>query len=97
MMLHMFAIIIGIMLWSTMAFAQQPPPLTPQEEAERMALELVYIEREHKMCRTSLSDVWRRANGLETQVQALTKEKAALSEEVKKAKDTAPAQHSQAQ
>ena len=97
MIFVVYSIVVLGIFWGTLALAQQPPPSTPQEEAERLALELVYVEREHKMCRTSLSDVWRRANGLETQVQTLTKEKAALSEEMKKVKEVASAQHSQAQ
>mgnify|MGYP001566603458 CR=1 FL=1 len=87
-----------LVVWSALHVdAQQPPPPTPQEEAERLTLELTYVDREHKQCRVSLSDVWRRANSLEMQVQILTKEKAALAEELKAAKEQAPAQHSQAQ
>ena len=85
------------LLGAVVAVAQQPPPPTPEKEVKRLTLELTYVEREHKMCRVSLSDVWDRANDLETQVQMLTKEKATLADEVKALKDAAPTKHSQAQ
>jgi len=61
-------------------FAQQPQPLAPQEHLERLELELAYIEREHKLCRQSLGDIWARANALEKQVQGLRTELKALKE-----------------
>lgn len=62
------------------AFAQQAPSLSPQEQLERAVLELAYTEREHKMCRQSLGDMWARANALEKQVQDLTTKLKTLKE-----------------
>ena len=66
--------------FASSVFAQQPPPLSPQEQADRFALELAYVEREHKMCRSSLADIWLRANVLEKQVQDLTVKLKAMEE-----------------
>ena len=67
----------------TGALAQTPAPRqeTPQEKSDRLVLEVVLIEREHKQCRQELSNMWRLGNDLEKQVQDLTAKLKALEEQ----------------
>ena len=65
-------------------FAQQPPPLTPQEQLKRLGVEITYVEREHKLCRQNLADVLARLEAAQGQIQQ-------LQDELKKAKEPADA------
>ena len=74
-----------LLLWFSLitgALAQTPAPRqeTPQETSDRLALEVVVVEREHKQCRQQLSNMWRLGNDLEKQVQDLTAKLKALEE-----------------
>ena len=85
-------VLFAMTVCSRFAFAQQPPaPLTPQEHLDRARLELAYADREHTMCRQSLSDMWARGNTLEAQVKHLQDEKQKLVDELKALKEPASA------
>ena len=71
-------VVCGLVLWLgtvMVGFAQQPvpQPMLPgfslQEQADRLNLELVYAEREHKLCKQSMADLWARANTTEVQLK----------------------------
>jgi hypothetical protein len=70
----------AFLLAATTAIAQQPPPLTPQEQLDRARLELAYAAQEHAMCKTSLSDMWARANAMEGELRKLQDELKGLKE-----------------
>lgn len=77
-----------VSFWVLSGVAQQPaPPLSPQEQLDRVRLELVYADREHQMCRQSLSDIWARGNTLEAQMKQLQDEKQKLADELKALKE----------
>ena len=81
------ALFFGLfMMIASQAFAQQPPPLTPHEQLDRTRLELAYADREHAVCRQSLSDVWARANGMEAELKKLQDELKTLKEKPDAAK-----------
>ena len=75
---------LALLAGAGIAVAQQPATPSPQEQADRLALELAYVEREHKQCRGSLADLWARGNALEAQVKQ-------LQEKLKTLEDTAGA------
>ena len=77
---------ITFLLATTPAFAQQPLPLTPQEQLDRARLELAYADREHAVCRQSLGDIWARANGMEADLKKLQDELKTLKEKPDAAK-----------
>ena len=62
------------------SLAQQPQPLTPQEQLDRARLELAYADREHAVCRQSLGDIWARANAMEAELKKLQDELKGLKE-----------------
>ena len=81
------ALFFGLfMMIASHAIAQQPPPLTPQEQLDRARLELAYADREHVVCRQSLGDIWARANGMEAELKKLQDELKTLKEKPDAAK-----------
>ena len=77
-----FLLLCFLLFYPIIAFAQQPPPFTAQEQLDRVRLELAYADREHALCRQSLSDIWARANVVEAELKQLQGKLKAFEEKV---------------